>query len=203
MTGISALVAIPLIVMSYHVFQFFESDPLIVRIGLALSFDILIVVLFMLINDDLIRKNARAILTCWICIGVLIVFQLYVNIWVYWQEVGMVRAIISGAIFPLLVAPISYLASLRKVEEQKEEEREERRAAREAEKQEKAMRRSDRRNEAVLTQRPAEAKQAAAVPAAGWKGRTVPREIVEAADDIETFRGARNWRSVKRWHSEK
>lgn len=197
-TGISALVAIPLIVMSYHVFQFFESDPLIVRIGLAVSFDILIVVLFYLINDDLIRKNARAIATCWVCIAVLIIFQLYVNIWVYWQEVTPVRAIISGAIFPLLVAPISYLSSLRKAEEEKEAEKEarrlEREAAAQAAQEAKAMRRNDAKVEAVVRQKAEEA------AAADWKDKLVPREAVEAADDIEQFRGCRNWKSVKRWH---
>lgn len=177
--GLTLLVAVPLIVMSYHVYQFFETDPFIVRIGLAISFDILIVVLFFLINDDLIKKNKQAIRTCWICISVLIGFQLYVNTWVYWGDVSAVRALVSGAIFPLLVAPISYIASLRKSEEMKVEKRQ-----------------RQRTHKAALPK----IKNVEPAPDQIWKDQNVPRELVEASASIEPFRGARNWRSVKRWH---
>lgn len=167
-------IAVPLVVMSFHVFMFFETDPIIVRVGLAVSFDVLIIVLFHLIEDELIKKKKQAIRACWMCISVLIAFQLYVNIWVYWEEVTPVRAIVSGSIFPLLVGPISYIASLRAMEMQKKTNRTVRKASAPQPQKEQP-----------------------------WKDVNVPREEVEKATNIETFKGARNWKSVKRWFEEK
>lgn len=176
------LIAIPLVVMSWHVFTFFESDPLIVRIGLAVSFDILIVVLFVLLNDDLIRANKQATRITWLCIAVLIGFQLYVNVWVYWQEVTPVRALVSGMIFPLIVAPMSYLASLRKKQEAVVEL-----------KQEKKKERQELK--AVIASGYPDPEQ--------FEGKLITKDQVKLArqngTSIETFKKARNWKSVKRW----
>jgi hypothetical protein len=188
-SGMTLLIAIPLIVMSWHVFTFFESDPLIVRVGLAISFDILIVVLFVLLNDDLIRANQTATRITWLCIAVLISFQLYVNVWVYWQHVTPVRAIVSGMIFPLIVAPISYLASLRKKQEAVLEQREEKRKQREEIKQEI--------KEVIASGSP---------DPDAFEGQLISKDQVELArkngTSIETFKKARNWKSVKRWWNE-
>ena len=183
--GVMLFAAIPLIVMSYHVFQFFEHDPFAVRLGLAVSFDVLIIVLFVLINDDYIKKNKSAIRACWTCIAALIAFQLYVNTWVYWGEVHPLRAIVSGSIFPLLVAPIAYISSLRAVEQEKREQQ--------------RQKRQERKEKPVV----AAIANGQQVEHTGWKDINVPKDtVLKAASNGETidqFRGARNWKSVKRW----
>lgn len=110
--NINYLVAVPLIVMSYHIYNFYETEPMPVRIALALSFDLMVVVCFYLLKDPVIAKLKHAKKATWSALLVLISFQLYVNIWAYW-DLHWFRAIISGSILPVSVAFITYISMLR------------------------------------------------------------------------------------------
>ncbi|MEP2447553.1 MAG: hypothetical protein ABJI69_10015 [Balneola sp.] len=110
--NINYLVAVPLIVMSYHIFNFYETEPTLVRISLALSFDLMVVVCFYLLKDPMIAKLKHAKKATWIALLVLISFQLYVNVWAYW-ELHWFRAVLSGSILPVSVAFITYISMLR------------------------------------------------------------------------------------------
>lgn len=175
---VSALAIVPLVVMSWHVFEFYDSDPLPVRIGLALSFDLLLVVLFVLMTDEHIKRSAKARATAWLCVGVLITFQLYVNVWTYWQVVEPARAVVSGTIFPLLVGAISWLASLRQME---------------------INRVAARKPRPEVSGRP----QSKPVD---FVGVLATRDMVHAhlasGGELDDFRRSRNWKSVKRWAGE-
>jgi hypothetical protein len=110
--NLNYLVAVPLIVMSYHIFNFYETEPTLVRISLALSFDLMVVVCFYLLKDPMIAKLKHAKKATWIALLVLISFQLYVNVWAYW-ELHWFRAVLSGSILPVSVAFITYISMLR------------------------------------------------------------------------------------------
>tara|TARA_Y100001935_G_scaffold253785_1_gene260965 strand:- start:167798 stop:168394 length:597 start_codon:yes stop_codon:yes gene_type:complete len=176
--------AVPLLVMSYHIFNFFETEPVIIRIGLALSFDVLVVISFYLLKDEYLIRQKKAKKAIWAVLMVLISFQLYVNIWAYW-DLHPLRAILSGSIFPLVVGLLSYIGTLRQYQEEKIEAR-----------QQKKRR-----------QQPTPAPSSTAgsgVNERPYAGDLVEKEVVitahAAGSSIELFKGAKNWRSVKRWY---
>lgn len=111
-SNLNYLVAVPLIVMSYHIFNFYETEPWVIRLGLAASFDVMVVVCFYLLKDEFISKVKVARQVTWATLVILILFQLYVNIWAY-TDLHWFRALISGSIFPLVVGLISYIAMIR------------------------------------------------------------------------------------------
>jgi hypothetical protein len=106
--------------MSYHIYKFYETEPVIIRIALAVSFDLMVVVCFYLLKDEFLAKIKKARQATWTVLLVLIVFQLYVNIWAYW-DLHPFRAILSGSIFPVVVGLISYISSLRQHQQEKKE----------------------------------------------------------------------------------
>lgn len=188
-SSVNWLIAIPLVVMSYHIYEFFETEPLIIRIGLALSFDLLVVAVFYLLKDQAIKQSEKARRWTWISLYVMIVFQLYVNVWAYW-ELNTARALVSGAIFPAVVGLISYVSMLREdiLEQQRREAREQ------AEKEQRAF---DAEGTAEL---------ALVAEERPFQDCKVDKELVikAFADDQsevsrDRFRGASNWRSVRRW----
>ncbi|MEQ9393273.1 MAG: hypothetical protein RLO03_13805 [Balneola sp.] len=124
--NINYLVAVPLIVMSYHIFNFYETEPTLVRISLALSFDLMVVVCFYLLKDPMIAKLKHAKKATWIALLVLISFQLYVNVWAYW-ELHWFRAVLSGSILPVSVAFITYISMLREQQAEIKEAKDEKR----------------------------------------------------------------------------
>ena len=183
------LVAVPLLVMSYHIYTFYDSEPLPLRIALAISFDLLVISVFYFLKDEYIRRSKRAMQTTWAALYVLIGFQLYVNVWAYW-DLSLVRALVSGAIFPLTVGLISYISMLR--EEQIEDEKQKQQA----------------RKEAVKKIQSADTEadwQIMAVEQPFKDMKITKQQVVNAfAQDPgevsrDRFSGARNWRSVKRW----
>jgi len=111
-SNLNYLVAVPLFVMSYHIFNFYETEPWVIRLGLAASFDVMVVVCFYLLKDEFISKVKIARQVTWATLVILIGFQLYVNIWAY-ADLHWFRALISGSIFPLVVGLISYIAMIR------------------------------------------------------------------------------------------
>lgn len=118
-SNLNYLVAVPLFVMSYHIFNFYETEPWVIRLGLALSFDIMVVACFYLLKDEFISKVKIARQVTWATLVILIVFQLYVNIWAY-SDLHPFRAVLSGSIFPLVVGLISYIAMIREKTLEKE-----------------------------------------------------------------------------------
>jgi len=110
--NINYLVAVPLIVMSYHIFNFYESEPALVRVGLALSFDLMVVLCFYQLKNPAIANHKLAKQATWCTLLVLIAFQMYVNIWAYW-ELHWFRAIVSGMILPVTVAMVTFVSMLR------------------------------------------------------------------------------------------
>jgi len=109
---INYLIAVPLIVMSYHIYNFYETEPVVIRVGLAVSFDLMVVICFYLLKDRYIAASRQARMVTWATLMVLVLFQLYVNVWAY-AHLHWLRAAISGGIFPLVVALVSYIGMLR------------------------------------------------------------------------------------------
>lgn len=173
------LVSVPLLVMSYHVFEFYATEPLVVRIALALSFDLLVVAVFYLLKDPYIKSNKQARQMTWIALYSLIGFQLYVNIWAYW-DLSFLRAIVSGSIFPISVGLISYIAMMR--EEKREKVVEKKQVKQQVQKK------------LATAESPADL---------NWSGKLATKEAVRDAFDkgltVEAFSGSRNLKSVKRW----
>lgn len=177
-------------VMSYHIYTFYETEPQVVRIALALSFDLLVVVVFYLLKDRHIAAQKRARSITWATLYVLIVFQLFVNIWAYWHEMAPLRATVSGGIFPLTVALISYISMLR----EKHIEQERREQERQRQMEEKVLEADSITELAELAEeRPFEDKE-------------VPKELVIQAFDQDPseashkrFLGCTNRRQVLRW----
>jgi hypothetical protein len=183
------IIAVPLIVMSYHIYNFYETEPVLVRIALALSFDLMVVVCFYLLKDELIAKRKQARQATWGVLILLIAFQLYVNVWAYW-DLHWFRAFLSGGIFPLTVAMVSYIGMLREQEHEKKEE--------------KAQAKAEVQSKIAELQSPTNVKLIAAEQP--WKNELVDKtDVIKAFADspetetMEVFRGARNWKSVKRW----
>ncbi len=182
---INYLIAVPLIVMSYHIYSFYETEPILTRIALAISFDVMVVVCFYLLKDPWIKRNKTGMRVTWGVLLVLISFQLYVNVWAFW-ELHWARAFISGSIFPITVACLSFIGMLREQGQEK-----------------------------TTTRKPKPATQLTTAPQKQlpgrgqdrpWKDKNVPKEAVIKAwgetpslDVLERFRGARNWKSVKNW----
>lgn len=118
---VNYIIAVPLVVMSYHIYNFYQTEPWLIRLGLAISFDLMVVVCFYLLKDPYINKLKRARQVTWAALMVLISFQLYVNIWAYW-ELSLPRALVSGGIFPLTVGLITYIGMIREQQAEVEEE---------------------------------------------------------------------------------
>ena len=186
--------AVPLVVMSVHLYQFFETDHWLVRLALSASFDVLVVALFYFLKDEHIKKNKTALKMTWSALFVLIGFQVYVNVWAYW-ELNWFRALVSGSIFPVLVGMISYIGMMR-------EERVEKAVQVKSKQKERALSVQSARNSEN-----SETERALSVPktvkAVENTSRLASKEAVIAAvksgRGIEEFRGCSNWRSVKRW----
>lgn len=180
------ITAVPLIVMSYHIYKFYETEPVIIRIALAVSFDLMVVVCFYLLKDEYLSRIAKARKATWAVLLVLITFQLYVNIWAYW-DLHPFRAILSGSIFPVVVGLISYISSLRQHQQEKIES-----------KKKPVPRTQPSASAATKT-----ASSNVSDSPNQWKGLRVEKDVVASAfkrfESIEQFRGASNWRSVKRW----
>lgn len=195
---VNYLIAVPLIVMSYHIFNFYESEPWIIRLGLAASFDVMVVVSFYLLKDEHINKVKRARQVTWATLMVLIGFQLYVNIWAYW-ELSAFRAIVSGAIFPLVVGMISYIGMIREQQAEKVEadERKKREAL-------KALRSNP---EPGIEETHSRASVRGLADERPFKGKRVEKaDVISAwnanqnAEDVkQVFLGSSNMRSVYRW----
>lgn len=187
--GINLLILVPLLVMSYHIYEFFDSVPWLFRIGLAVSFDLLVIVVFQQLKDRHIQASAHARRVTWATLYVMIGFQLYVNIWAFWH-LDPARAVASGVIFPLIVGLISYINMLR---DQAIQDERRQLAARDAAEQKALGAESTTELALLAEQRP-------------FEGEHVEKALVIKAfaeDESELsrqrFSGAKNWRSVKRW----
>lgn len=188
-SAINWLIAVPLMVMSYHIYLFYESEPAVIRVALALSFDLLVVVVFYFLKDEHIAGSTQARRVTWWTLWVMIAFQLYVNVWAYW-DLGWLRGFVSGAIFPAVVGLVSYVSMLR----EKELERKRRLAAGRAERDEEAFGIVDAADLALLAEeRPFEGER--------LDKALVIRAYKEDQSELsrDRFLGASNWRSVKRW----
>ena len=178
-SNINYLVIVPLIVMSYHVYEFFSTEPLLIRISLAISFDLLVVAVFYLLKDDYIARTKSARQMTWAALYTLIGFQLYVNVWAY-SDLHWLRAGISGSIFPAVVGLISYISVMRESKAEKVQQKKQKQK-----KQQKAL------------------EEAGSVIEVSWSGKLVKKEHVRDAYkkglSVETFSGCRNLKSVKRW----
>lgn len=187
--GINLLILVPLLVMSYHIWEFFSTVPALFRVGLAVSFDLLVIVVFQQLKDRHIQANDHARRVTWATLYIMIGFQLYVNIWAFW-ELDPARAVASGVIFPLIVGMISYINMLRDQAIQAERRQQQARA----ETEQKVLGAESAAELALLAdQRP-------------FEGQKVDKALVikAYAEDptelsMQRFAGAKNWRSVKRW----
>jgi len=187
---INYLIAVPLIVMSYHIYNFYETEPVVIRVGLAVSFDLMVVVCFYLLKDKRIAADQHARKVTWITLMVLVIFQLYVNIWAY-ANLNWARAAISGGIFPVTVALISYIGMLREKQADLE-------ASEQRKKQRKAKKLNDIGGKTELLALAAERPYA--------DERVQKSDVIRAFgihDDITTtrelFLGSTNMKSVDRW----
>lgn len=187
--GINVLILVPLLVMSYHIWEFFSTVPPVFRIGLAVSFDLLVIVVFQQLKDRYIQASDHARRVTWATLYVMIGFQLYVNIWAFWH-LAPARAVASGVIFPLIVGLISYINMLR---DQAIQEERRQLAAREETEQKVLGAESPAELALLSEQRP-------------FEGEKVDKALVikAYAEDqselsMQRFAGAKNWRSVKRW----
>ena len=188
-SAVNWLVAVPLIVMSYHIYTFYETEPFILRIALAISFDLLVIAVFYFLKDEYISRSRKARIATWSALYLLIGFQLYVNVWAYWH-LNIFRAVISGSIFPATVGLISYISMQREHEIDKELQKKQ-------QKQQAAAKVQQADTEADWL------KMSVEKPYDGVK--VDKKEIIHAFSQDEgeisrdRFSGARNWRSVKRW----
>jgi len=181
-SSINTIVAVPLIVMSYHMYGFFAGDPAVLRFALAASFDLMVVAVFYLLKDEHIKKNKRALQMTWIALYVLIAFQLYVNVWAYW-ELNYFRAFMSGSILPISVGLITYISMMR--EEHQEEA-----------KRKRALKKQSLQLESSSLEQSKDA----------WEGERVSKQEARSAFLADTgeenkrqFSKASNYRSVTRW----
>lgn len=188
-SSVNWLVAVPLIVMSYHIYTFYESEPPVLRISLAISFDLLVIAVFYFLKDEYIRRSARARKATWATLYLLIGFQLYVNVWAYWH-LSLFRAIMSGSIFPFTVGLISYISMLREKEIEADREQQQ--------KKESAKK--------LIQTASTEADWQLMAADQTWKDMRVTKTDVvnafsQSGEEVsrDRFSGARNWRSVKRW----
>lgn len=92
------LVAILMLTMSYHVFVFFDSEPFLIRLLLAVTFEVLSIFFFSLVTTK--KKKLRKVV--WYALGTLFSFQLYVNCFVLWDWSQIAKSLASGSIFPIM-----------------------------------------------------------------------------------------------------
>lgn len=111
-SSLNLLLIAPMAVMAVHLADYYQTDNIIVRWTLAISFDLIAVVLFnYLTNGKQMRKSPRFKKGVLTGITLVLVYQLFINIRAYWMTDG-IEAILKGGIFPVLVAVLAYLAAI-------------------------------------------------------------------------------------------
>lgn len=108
-------------VMGWHMFNFYDGDPTVIRWALFVSFDIIVFVLFDALNDSFIKKHKTGVRLLWIGIGLILTFQLVVNVMAYSHESNFAKAFLKGSIFPVLVGILVYIGTIRNGEVEKAE----------------------------------------------------------------------------------
>jgi hypothetical protein len=174
------IVALLMLPMAWHVFGFYSAEPILIRILLAASFEIIALFLFSM----LVRKDSYKP-TIWAALTILISFQAYVNIYQLWDAKARLKSFIGGGIFPVLFALSVFLIA-------RHEERE--RIA--------DQRRNKRQPQFVDVD-----KMMPATPLQQSKttGNVTREEVMQAFNDglpVTYFAKSGNYRSVRRWYEQ-
>lgn len=180
------MISAPLLVMSFHIYEIYQSDHWLVRIMLAIGFDLIVIALYRYLDDRSIKRDVWAYRVLWTAIMLVAVFQMIVNIYAYWSVDGMVLAIVKGGVFPLLVNMVAFVDARKTNYEVQVEERQQAR-----QNAQHLVLAANRYN----------------VPAdESFRGVNVSKgefeAFLKAGKKLEEFRLASNWKSLKRWSLE-
>ncbi len=182
-SGMTLILAGPLVAMSWHIFEVYSTDIFPVRVFLAVSFDLIIIGMYRYLTDDNLKKDTIAYSVLWTAIGVVAMFQIYVNITVYMNSGKMTLAdsIALGGIFPTLVNLVAFVDARRNHKIEDNEKKKSDRIARQSV--------------------PKSAVPADAIEDLRGKKltRDDAREWLAKGYQVQQLRRASNWRSIQRW----
>jgi hypothetical protein len=106
------LVLAPMVPMVVHIYTFFEAyDHWIIAGAVAITFDVTIFMLFRFLRTKEVRTDKIAYRVVWLGIIIMSLFQLYVNIRVYWHHQPGADAVVMGAIFPVMFGFLSFISA--------------------------------------------------------------------------------------------
>ncbi len=106
------LVLAPMVPMVVHIYTFFNAyDHWLIAGAVAITFDVTIFMLFRYLRTKEVRTDKIALRSVWIGIIIMTLFQLYVNIRVYWQVDPGADAVAMGTIFPAMFGFLSFISS--------------------------------------------------------------------------------------------
>lgn len=184
LSGMTLILAGPLVAMSWHIFEVYSTDILPVRVFLAVSFDLIIIGMYRYLTDEKVSGDETAYRVLWIAIGVVAVFQIYVNITVYLNsgKMKLFDSIMLGGIFPTLVNLVAFVDARRNNKVIKAEEKQ------------------ARKIEKLTTPRTVTPTETAIEE---LRGRSLSRDEAKSwlnqGYAVQQLRRASNWRSIQRW----
>jgi uncharacterized membrane protein len=106
------LVLAPMLPMVVHIYSFFAAyDHWLIAGAVAVTFDVTIFMLFRFLRTKEVRTDKIAYRAVWLGIIIMSLFQLYVNIRVYWESQPGADAVVMGAIFPVMFGFLSFISA--------------------------------------------------------------------------------------------
>jgi len=106
------LVLAPMVPMVVHIYTFFAAyDHWLIAGAVAITFDLTIFMLFRFLRTKEVKTDRIAYRSVWIGIILMSLFQLYVNIRVYWSVQPGADAVAMGAIFPVMFGFLSFISA--------------------------------------------------------------------------------------------
>jgi uncharacterized BrkB/YihY/UPF0761 family membrane protein len=186
LSGMTLVISAPLLVMSFHIYEIYQSDHWLVRIMLAIGFDLIVIALYRYLDNRSIKRDVWAYRVLWSAILLVAVFQMIVNIYAYWFVDGAVLAVVKGGIFPLLVNMVAFVDARKVNYEIQIEERIQ------------ARQNAQNSPSSVLRFRlPAdETFRQVNLTKAEFES------LIKAGRHLDELRLARNWKSLKRWSAD-
>lgn len=183
-SGMTMIISSPLVVMSYHIYAIYSTDHEIIRLSLAIGFDLIVIALYRYLNNKYIKKDALAYGVLWGAIGIMAAFQAFVNVYAYLAIDGFLLALFKGGIFPTLVNMLAFVDS------------------RMTNKTDDAVSKQTERLQRQQIQPIAEIKYK--LPAdESFRRKLITRsefeDLISSGKKIEELRLASNWKSIKRW----
>ena len=179
----TAVVWLLALVMAYHVYEFSHTEPFAVRLLISASVDILAIFFY----NRLIRTTQKRV--AWAAIIMLLCFQIYVNVWNYWEPDNLINSVIKGSFFPISFGMAIYFIQGQYAERDDMARREQKRIER------KNRTKGDNITASPTTAKPSVLAKKVEIVNARQNGES-PAEI------YDRFKKYSNRRSVQRWINE-